>query len=184
MHTSDRYLTPAFIWMLAIILAIPMLSARTKSAAGDDNSLGLYLRGLGDSVLPASRTANTVVFLLRFQDFGCLACFESFIEVADSVRSLAKRKGGTFGYVIFPQDVNEPDQKLFLKAWAKANDIEMPVLTIPAKEYEKFQLDYSTIAVVRGRKEIALIRKFPLSLDDQKCIFNALIHGHQRKFGS
>jgi hypothetical protein len=135
--------------------------------------IGTYLRSLSKTTAFHGQGRRTIAFLLRFEDFGCLACFESFLELADSAGTYAEGNKSLFAFSTFPGGEDEKEQRRLLTAWARANNIGMPILIVPEQKYVENGIDYSTVVLFDTSGTVLSRDKLPLSPEAEKRILHA-----------
>lgn len=121
-----------------------------------------------------SGAARKVVFLLRYTDFSCPPCLESFIAFADSLRT---RKAVNRGYLVV--GIMQEDETLFANAqsrlvhWKEANGLDFPLVLAPDSLFRQMNNGKSAIAIWEG-SEVLFFHTFPLSVEQFRSVLAIL----------
>lgn len=107
---------------------------------------------------------KTLVFFLRFVDFGCGICLNSFLDFCDTLNSTFKVYGKKDVILIFLRDTNEEAYQMkTLKRWAKASDLNFPIILVPQPLFDDYHIEYSSVLVLNSDSVPEIAEKLPLS---------------------
>jgi len=116
----------------------------------------------------SQKLKNRLMFLVRFSDFNCPPCFESFILLCDSLRARLTDDGQHRLIILFQQDdFADPSNPARLHHWLKANDLRFPVLIIPDSVFKQTTISKSSVAVVNPANETLFLRQLPLEKQEE-----------------
>jgi len=108
-----------------------------------DSALPASARKYIDGSLP-NRKESVVVFVIRFTDFGCGPCLNSFLDFCDSLRAGRLRTGrGRVEFFFTRDDTPEKYQETTMRQWLRGNGVEFPFHIIPRKYLEPGRFDHS-----------------------------------------
>jgi len=160
--------------LLIVTVGLEHSIGQDKRTYASPEPFGKYLQ----SVIGISgRGANShavAVFLLRFEDFGCLACFESLLELCESIESHMTTRNPMPAFLMFPAADDESEQWRLLDAWRKANNIRFKMTLVPSWRYDAYSIRYSTVALLDSGGTVNFARQLPLSSADRNRILAQL----------
>ena len=170
------------VWFLTLIL-VHGLFGQVKETGVDKESLRNYVTSICKKYGSGGTNKKTVAFFLRFEDFGCLSCFENFIEFCDSLEMNFRKFGNERTLMIFQrnEDEEEKEQKRLLMSWAKANNLRFPIYMVPSNEFEKYSVTSPSVVLVDGVSSVKFIESLPLPFEIENRILNDLFPRRGKK---
>jgi len=161
------------ISMRIVILVLglaPMLRAQGECS---DSALPLSARKYIDRSLP-NRKSSVVVFVIRFSDFGCEPCLNSFLDLCDSLRARKVRKGRGRVEIFFTRDdTPEAYQETTMRQWLRGNGVEFPAHIIPRQYLEGGRFDHSLVYLLSRRGKVGCCGLIPLPRRLQEAILGS-----------
>ena len=171
--------------MLSVLAGISVVIWQWKADSSDgltaDSVAALdVLTGLSGRDARAGRPR--LVFLVRFGDFTCPPCYESFVNLVRDVGSLPVINTHGRALLVFTSEglggrMGWAKDSLRLAVWAQANDIRIPFVLGDDSLFHRFGFT-KTCVVVRGPDgSFELEARFPVTHDEHKSVLRSIVEG-------
>lgn len=158
-----------------VIFCLPQAAAQRTKKRGMDSSSSLE-RSIRS--LPAARVAGkhgeTLVFLLRFVDFGCEVCLNNFLDFSDRLQNIAEGKRAP-AVMVFEQE-SAGHQKRRLHRWAKACGLKFPIVFVPQGMFAENGVTHSSVAILHARGGLTRVGDLPLPMEVEAKVMNMLFY--------
>ena len=167
-NTRDRTARSVLLSVFLVLFLVSGHSGvsqmRERGGNHDSNSLERYIRSKQAGWSSHSRKPVTLVFLLRFINFGCTECLNSLLDFCDSLRLQELRHGRRDVMLMFVRDHDDESTQLRnMKSWAKGNDLRYPLCLVPQEIYDENNIGYSTVVLINSHDSIEEFEQIPLS---------------------
>jgi hypothetical protein len=169
-------------WVIGLTLVIAveysLFSPLLKQGAARQESNVLSAISYAETRSPAFASCNgnrRLLFLLRFADFNCPPCFESFIDLADSLRMRLKEGDQHCVLALFAaDDVANPANPFRLHRWAQSNEFPFPMVIVPDTLFSQNGIFRSSVAVIGFSNVLLLQKQFPLREGERQIVLGLL----------
>ena len=168
------------VWIAILVVALVCPGAagspvHTVTAGEDGNSLESYIRRVHSPGTHQRENNSTLVFFLKFIDFGCSPCLTNFLDFCDTLRSRIVRYGQRDIVLVFERDQNkESTQARIMKSWARANNLNYPLYLAPSELYDENGIGHSTAIVLNRHGTMELFENIPIPAETQRSIIRRL----------
>ncbi|MBU2447252.1 MAG: hypothetical protein KJ666_16990 [Bacteroidetes bacterium] len=122
-----------------------------------------------------TKEKNRLLLLLNFYDFNCPPCFDDFITLCDSLNTFLdfnKKKQLAILFRLDSTATSLNSQRLLI--WAKANNIDFPILTANDSIFSKIDFVKSMAVVIDAEEKILFSEHFPMGIKKHNTITQLL----------
>ena len=123
----------------------------------------------------SSAGSNRLLMLLNFSDFNCPPCFDSFVDLCDSMKAQLPDSGRNRVLALFRAgEVADPRDPTPLKRWAQANELLFPMLIAPDSLFESIHVQKSAVVVLGPSGRARMLRVLPIEQADRAAMLRIL----------
>jgi len=158
---------------ISLITSIPFEGRRQRS--GDTDAL-IDAVGRIDSLFASAPASIRGVIVLRYADLNCPVCFDDLMELIDSLNARMNQVTVTHRVVMLvsPENIFPGDSGERVRRWAAANDIRIPVLSIPDTVRTAGRFARSLLLIVNPDKRVLFEEAFPMGKGKRESALSLL----------
>ncbi len=161
------------LYFMVIISIFQSAFAVGQSESGSKTSDSLLI-SIGSTLfnrptIPPEKTV--LVFLIRFVNFGCVPCLNSFVDFCDTLKEQGELRRNCSVVLLFERDNQDRAmQYKQMKAWMNAVGIKFPFSLIPSKVFEEHGISYTSVLIIEHGDRIGYMSQFPLTQETWESI--------------
>ena len=122
-----------------------------------------------------SVTGHVLIFV-KWTDFNCGTCFDSFHEVVTAISDLYEHRRLSMDvFMIASLQENEETTRRIVEGTVRSRGWKIPRFFVEQGYFVKNNLHKSSIAIVTTQNEVKMIHEFPLKPDEARKFFGELI---------
>ena len=125
-------------WSLIVVMILIHFSTRgiSQTTLSKDSAQSMvlqnYIRSVSNKLDSNSADQKVLAVLIRFINFGCVACLNEFFDFSDSLQQNTTRFGKRNIILMFARDNSDENvQDRIMKGWMKANGLNYPMCLVP-----------------------------------------------------
>lgn len=134
-----------------------------------------YIRSVSNKLDSNSADQKVLAVLIRFINFGCVACLNEFFDFSDSLQQSITRYGKRNIILMFARDNSDEDvQDRIMNGWMKANGLNFSMYLVPRGIFDDYFVDYTTVISINEDDSIEYFEKFPIATQRKEEIIKWL----------
>ena len=168
-------------WILIFVMILIHFSSRgisqTTLSKESVQSITLqnYIRSVSNKLDSNSAGQKVLAVLIRFINFGCVACLNEFFDFSDSLQQNITRFGKRHIILMFARDNSDENvQDRIMRGWMKANGLNFPMYLVPRGIFDDYFVDYTTVILINEDDSLEYLEKFPIATQRKKEIIRWL----------
>ena len=135
-----------------------------RSAAQKPTDLRSAIGSQGYSADTMDPDRSSIIFMLRFIDFGCQPCLQNIFEICDSIADAGEKPETIPVYLLFLSDQTSPGFQLTaMTEWAKSAGLPYPVALVSSGVFQRYGVEHSSVLIMGKNDSLEYRSEIPLS---------------------